>query len=83
MSPTEPNGATLDLELTAAPNLLPATVDLRREMTSVGRIYQGSGAGTSDGHYCPYCNDWAGEFVRVRRCADHWQCRGCEAVFSD
>jgi hypothetical protein len=83
MSSTQTNGATRELELTATPNLLPVTVDLRAHMTSVGRIYRVSGVGTADGHYCPFCYDSGGKFVRVRRCAGHWQCCGCEAVFYD
>jgi hypothetical protein len=88
----EPNGATRELdeslassqlELKAAPNFLPVTVDPRNQMSFVGRIYQVSGAGSADGHYCPFCYDSGGEFARLRRNANHWQCGVCEAVFYD
>ena len=52
-------------------------------MSFVGRIYQVSGAGSADGHYCPFCYDSGGEFARLGRNANHWQCCACEAVFYD
>jgi hypothetical protein len=59
------------------------TVDLRHHMTFVGRIYQVSGAGSADGHYCPFCYDSGGKFARMHRNTNHWQCCVCEAVFYD
>ena len=88
----QPNGATRQLEgslqstqlkLKAAPNFFPAAVDLRCHMSFVGRIYQVSGAGSADGHYCPFCYDSEGQFARLHRNANHWQCCACEAVFYD
>jgi len=92
LTPIQPNEATRELErsfqssqlgLEAAPNFLPVAVDLRHHMSFVGRIYQVSGAGSADGHYCPFCYDSAGKFVRIHRNANHWQCCVCEAVFYD
>jgi hypothetical protein len=92
LTPIQTNGAASELELSlesrelelkTAPNFLQATVDPRHHMTYVGRIYQVSGAGSADGHYCPFCYDSGGKFVRVHRYANHWQCCICEAVFYD
>ena len=92
LTPTQPNCATRELEgsfqssqleINAAPNFLAAPVDLRHHMTFVGRIYQVSGAGSADGHYCPFCYDSGGKFVRINRNANHWQCCVCDAVFYD
>ena len=70
-------------ELKTAPDFLQATVDPRQHMSFVGRIYQVSGAGPADGHYCPFCYDSGGKLVRVHRNTKHWQCGVCEAVFYD
>ena len=89
LTPILPNGAIPKLELSsqlgldAAPDTPRDTVDLRQHMTFVGRIYQVSGAGSADGHYCPFCYDSGGKFVRVQRYANNWQCSVCEAVFYD
>ena len=91
-TPIQSNGAIRELErsllssqleLKEAPDIPQETLDLRHHMTSVGRIYQVSGAGSADGHYCPFCYDSGGKFVRVHRYANHWQCCVCEAVFYD
>ena len=66
-----------------APNFLQATADPRHHMAFVGRIYQVSGAGPADGHYCPFCYDSGGKLVRLHRYTKHWQCSVCEAVFYD
>ena len=92
LTPIQPNGATrelklaaleIPLELKAAPDIPRETVDPREHMSFVGRIYQVSGAGSADGHYCPFCYDSGGEFARLHRNANHWQCCACEAVFYD
>jgi hypothetical protein len=92
LTPIQPNGAPRELEgslqsrqldLNAAPDIRRETVDPRNHMSLVGRIYQVSGAGSADGHYCPFCYDSGGEFARLRRNANHWQCCACEAVFYD
>ena len=92
LTPIQPNGATSELEpslqrsqleIKAEPNFLQVTVDPHHHMIFVGRIYQVSGAGSADGHYCSFCYDSGGRFVRLHRYADHWQCRVCEAVFYD
>ena len=70
-------------ELKEAPDIPQETLHLRHHMTSVGRIYQVSGAGSADGHYCSFCYDSCGKFVRVHRYANHWKCCVCEAVFCD
>jgi hypothetical protein len=92
LSPIQPSRATRELEgsfqssqleIKAAPNLLAVPVDLRHHMTFVGRIYLVSGAGSADGHYCPFCYDSSSKFVRVHRTANHWHCCACESVFYD
>jgi len=89
LTPILPNGDIPELErcsqlgLDAAPNLPRDTVDLRHHMIFVGRIYQVSGAGSADGHYCPFCYDSGGKFARMHRNPNHWQCHVCEAVFYD
>lgn len=92
LTPIQPNGVTRELEGSLQSNQLelkavrdvPAErVDPREHMSFVGRIYQVSGAGSADGHYCPFCYDSGGEFARMHRNADHWQCCACEAVFYD
>jgi hypothetical protein len=71
------------LQLKAAPGLVEERVDLRRHLSLVGRIYKVSGAGSGDGHYCPFCYDSGGKFARMHRHANHWQCGACDAVFYD
>jgi hypothetical protein len=88
LTPIQPNGTTLEGSLQssqrkAAPDIPRETVDPRDHMSFVGRIYRVSGAGSADGHYCPFCYDSGGEFARLRRNANHWQCCACEAVFYD
>ena len=94
LTPIETNGTApelkrslqdsqLDLKAKAAPNFLPVAVDLRHHMSFVGRIYQVSGAGSADGHYCPFCYDSEGKFARLHLNANHWHCCACEAVFYD
>jgi hypothetical protein len=92
LTPIKPNGTTRELEpslpssqleLKAAPDIPREIVDPRDHMSFVGRIYKVSGAGFADGHYCPFCYDSGGEFARLRRSANHWQCCACEAVFYD
>jgi hypothetical protein len=87
-----PNWVTWELErslqssqlgIKAVPDSPRETVDLRHQMTFVGRIYRVSGAGSADGHYCPFCYDSGGRFVRIHRNANHWQCCVCEAVIYD
>ena len=76
-----PQGSQLGFE--APPDSPRQTVDPRDHMTFVGRIYQLSGAGSADGHYCPFCYDAGGKFIRLHRYTNHWQCCVCEAVFYD
>jgi hypothetical protein len=88
LTPILPNGDIPELERSSqlepkAPDTPRDTVDWRDHMTFVGRIYQVSGAGSADGHYCPFCYDSVGKFVRVHRNANHWQCCVCKAVFYD
>jgi hypothetical protein len=92
LPPIQTNGAALKLErslksghlqLKAAPGFLEEKVDLRHRMSLVGRIYQVSGAGSADGHYCPFCYDSGGTFARMHRDANHWQCSACDAVLYD
>ena len=92
LSPIETNRLTSELEpspwgsqlaLEAAPDIPRQTVDPRDHMSFVGRIYQVSGAGSADGHYCPFCYDAGGKFIRLHRYTNHWQCCVCEAVLYD
>src|SRR5437588_9724485 len=53
------------LQFEAAPSFPEETVDLRRHMSFVGRIYRVSGAGSADGRYCPFCYDSGGAFARL------------------
>jgi len=82
-SELEPSLLSSQLDLKPSPNFSRLTVDPRDHMTFVGRIYQVSGADSADGHYCPFCYDSGGRFVRTHRYADHWQCCVCQAVFYD
>ena len=44
---------------------LQETADLRQHLKYVGKVYQISGAGNADGHYCPSCLDSQGKFIRI------------------
>ncbi len=92
LTPIQTIGLTSELErspqdgqlgLEAAPNTPRQIVDPRHHLTLVGRIYQVSGAGSADGHYCPFCYDAGGQFARMHRNANHWRCCVCEAVLYD
>jgi hypothetical protein len=92
LAPNQTNEAALKLErslksshlqLKAAPSFVEERVDLRQHMSLVGRIYQVSGAGSGDGHYCPFCYDSGGTFARMHRDANNWQCGACDAVLYD
>lgn len=76
-----PQDSQLGFEV--APDIRRQTVDPRDHMSFVGRIYQVSGAGSADGHYCSFCHDAGGKFIRLHRYTNHWQCCVCEAVFYD
>ena len=88
LTPIPTNGVTSELERSPqgsqlgfeGPDIPRQTIDLRDHLTLVGRIYQVSGTGSADGHYCPFCYDSGGKFARMHRNADHWQCCVCEAV---
>lgn len=84
LSPIQINGASLGLErslksshlqIKAAPSFLEERVDRLQHMSFVGRIYQVSGAGSADGHSCPFCYDSGGAFARMHQHAPHWLMR--------
>jgi len=79
LTPIPTNGVTSEFGF-EAPDIPRQTIDLRDHLTLVGRIYQVSGSGSADGHYCPFCYDSSGKFARMHRNAEHWQCCVCEAV---
>lgn len=88
LTPILPMGAIPELERSSqlepkAPDIPRDTVNLHHHMTFVGRIYQVSGAGSADGHYCPFCYDSGGKFARMHRNPNHWKCCVCEAVLYD